>query len=45
MRYLFDNELDIILSKIGLNVLQKYKWMSLEKPDFNSWNVVWIVKN
>jgi len=45
MRYLFDTELEIILSKIDFNVIQKYKWMSLETPDFNSWNVVWIVKN
>ena len=45
MRYFFDNELDLICKQVGFSIKQKYKWMSDKNPDFNSWNVVWIVKN
>ncbi len=44
MRYFFDIELELICKKVGLNIIQKYEWMSNKNPDFNSWNVVWIVK-
>ena len=44
MRFLFDTELEKICSQLGLEILQKYEWMSLKKPDLNSWNVVWVVK-
>ena len=44
MRFLFDTELEIICSQLGFEILQKYDWMSLKKPDINSWNVVWVVK-
>lgn len=44
MRFLFDTELEIICSQLGFEILQKYDWMSLKKPDLNSWNVVWVVK-
>ncbi|WP_151961548.1 class I SAM-dependent DNA methyltransferase [Acinetobacter bereziniae] len=45
MRYLFDMELDFICDLIGFQVLNKHKWMSTESPSFNSWNVVWILRN
>ena len=45
MRYFFDTELDLICKQVGFSIKQKYKWMSDKNPDFNSWNVVWIVKN
>lgn len=44
MRYFFDTELEMICEKTGLNIIQKYEWLSEKNPDFNSWNVVWIVK-
>jgi len=44
MRYFFDSELDIIFSNIGLKPLHKFKWLSLEQPDFKSWNVLWVIK-
>jgi SAM-dependent methyltransferase len=44
MRYFFDTELDLICQKVEFNVIQKYEWMSNKSPDFNSWNVVWVVK-
>jgi SAM-dependent methyltransferase len=44
MRYFFDTELELICNKIGFKVENKYKWLSQSNPDFESWNVVWIVK-
>lgn len=44
MRYFFDTELAMVCDKLGFKLLQKYKWMSNENPDFSSWNVVWVVK-
>ena len=44
MRYFFDTELEIICNQVGFKIEQKYKWMSDNEPDFNSWNVVWIIK-
>jgi SAM-dependent methyltransferase len=44
MRYLFDTELEIICKKIGFRIEKKLKWMSKKTPNFNSWNVVWIVR-
>jgi len=44
MRYFFDFELEMICRKVGLNVEKKYEWMSDKTPDFESWNVVWVVK-
>lgn len=45
MRYLFDTELELICKQVGLEIQDKFKWMSDEKPSFSSWNVVWILKN
>ncbi len=45
MRYFFDTELELICDKVGFEVLNKYEWMSQNTPNFNSWNVVWILKN
>ena len=44
MRYLFDTELEIICDQVGFQIEQKCEWMSNKSPDFNSWNVVWIVR-
>lgn len=45
MRYFFDTELEMIFEKVGFSIIQKYEWMSDKNPDFNSWNVVWVVKS
>ncbi|WP_345993133.1 class I SAM-dependent methyltransferase [Sulfurimonas sp. HSL-1716] len=45
MRYLFDTELELICEKVGLTIVEKYEWMTHDKPNFNSWNVLWILKN
>ena len=45
MRYLFDTELEMICEQVGLEIVDRFKWMSKEKPSFDSWNVVWILKN
>jgi SAM-dependent methyltransferase len=44
MRYFFDTELELICEQVGFDIQQKYEWMSGEKPNLNSWNVVWVLK-
>ncbi len=44
MRYFFDTELELICKEVGLLVVNKFEWMSKKKPDFSSWNVVWVIK-
>lgn len=44
MRYFFDTELEMICEKIGFRAEKKCEWMSDKNPDFNSWNVVWVLK-
>ena len=44
MRYLFDTELEMICNKLDMTIEYKSKWLSDEKPGFNSWNVVWVIK-
>lgn len=44
MRYFFDTELELICERVGFQIENKYEWMSQRNPDFESWNVVWIVK-
>lgn len=45
IRYLFDTELEIICNQVGFDVKYKSQWMTNKKPSFDSWNVVWVVKN
>ncbi len=45
MRYFFDTELELICKQVGFSIEKKYEWMSDKNPDFNSWNVVWIIRN
>ena len=44
MRFLFDNELELICKNTNFEIIHKYDWMSFKKPDLNSWNVVWVLK-
>jgi hypothetical protein len=41
----FDTELEMICNFFDLQILNKYEWLTYKNPDFNSWSVVWIVKN
>jgi SAM-dependent methyltransferase len=43
MRYFFDTELELICEQVGFKIEKRYEWMSDKNPDFNSWNIVWIV--
>lgn len=45
MRYFFDTELELICEKVGFKIENKYEWLNKKEPNFNSWNVVWIIKN
>ncbi|MGJ0323117.1 class I SAM-dependent DNA methyltransferase [Aliarcobacter cryaerophilus] len=45
MRYFFDTELELICQNVGFKILNKYEWMNNKNPNFNSWNVVWVVKS
>ena len=45
MRYFFDAELEAMCKMIGFSIEKKYEWMNNQDPSFNSWNVVWVVKN
>ncbi len=45
MRYFFDTELEFFCNIVGFKILAKYEWMTEKNPDFNSWNVVWVVEN
>lgn len=44
MRYFFDTELELICEELGFEIQKKHEWMSYKTPDFNSWNVVWVIK-
>lgn len=44
MRYFFDTELELICEQIGFKIENKYEWMSTKLPDFQSWNVVWVIR-
>lgn len=43
MRYFFDTELEMICEMVGFKVVNKYKWLTYQSPDFNSWYVAWGV--
>ncbi len=45
MRYFFDTELDLISKNVGFSILKKHVWMSKKNPNYDSWNVVWILKS
>ena len=44
MRYLFDSELEMICDSVGFSIESKCEWMGNKTPDFNSWNVVWVIR-
>jgi SAM-dependent methyltransferase len=44
MRYFFDTELEILCDKHGFKIENKYKWLEKKQPNFDTWNVVWVLK-
>ena len=44
MRYFFDTELEMLSDKHGFSIEAKYNWLNHNKPGFDTWNVVWILK-
>ena len=44
MRYFFDNELELVANITGFNVKKKYKWLTFDNPNFDTWYVVWILE-
>ena len=45
MRYFFDQELQILCDQLGFSIEKKFEWLSNKTPDFNSWNVVWVLRS
>lgn len=45
MRYFFDTELEMLCDQVGFDIKYKSAWLSEKSPDFNSWNVVWVIQN
>jgi len=45
MRYFFDTELNMLCDKYGFDIKAKYEWLTNKKPGFDTWNVVWVLKN
>lgn len=44
MRYFFDTELEMVCDKVDFTFEKKYTWLLDTEPNFNSWNVVWILR-
>jgi SAM-dependent methyltransferase len=44
MRYFFDTELEMLCDKHGFKIENKYKWLEKKQPNFDTWNVVWVLK-
>jgi SAM-dependent methyltransferase len=44
MRYLFDPELQLILSLTGFEIIDSFEWMKFKKPDNNSWHSVLVAR-
>ncbi|MCF6147394.1 MAG: class I SAM-dependent methyltransferase [Candidatus Kuenenia sp.] len=45
MRYLFKPEIDELLFTSGFEIVECTEWMTGNLPGFNSWGVVFVVKN
>jgi len=45
MRYFFDPELKLISDLSEFKLMKRYKWLTFDKPDFSTWNAVWILEN
>ena len=45
MRYYFTPELEFLLNSTGLELIHSEKWITGEKPDFNTFSVCFIAKN
>jgi SAM-dependent methyltransferase len=45
MRYLFFQELQILLNRIDMEIIETLEWMSYNNPNLNSWASTFVVKN
>ncbi|UZQ55230.1 class I SAM-dependent methyltransferase [Trichothermofontia sichuanensis B231] len=45
MRYFFRPEIDLILKRYGLILLDSREWMSRRELGFDTWNAYWVVQN
>jgi SAM-dependent methyltransferase len=43
MRYFFDTELEMLCEKYRFGIEAKYGWLGNKNPDFDTWNVVWVL--
>lgn len=44
MRYFFDKELELISHLFGFKVKKKYKWLTFDDPNFDTWYAVWVLE-
>lgn len=44
MRYFFDKELELISDISRFKVKKKYKWLTFDDPDFDTWYAVWVLE-
>jgi 2-polyprenyl-3-methyl-5-hydroxy-6-metoxy-1,4-benzoquinol methylase len=45
MRYLFFQELQILLNQIDMEIINTFEWMTFDKPSLDSWASTFVVKN
>jgi SAM-dependent methyltransferase len=45
MRYLFRPEMELLLRKTGMSIIDSSEWMTGRKPGFDTWGVCFVVKN
>jgi len=43
MRYLFRSEIEILLRKTGMDIVEASEWMSGKEPGFDTWNICFVV--
>jgi SAM-dependent methyltransferase len=44
MRYFFDKELELVANITGFKVKKKYKWLTFDDPNFDTWYAVWVLE-
>ena len=45
MRYLFKPELELILSKLQMQIIEQREWLTDRQPGLHTWGVYFIIKN
>jgi hypothetical protein len=44
MRYLFLPEIDLLLRKTGMEIIESSEWMTGREPGFDTWGVCFVVR-